>query len=114
MNETDLWTSCPQVRKDIKLGGYNKKRLEQLEAWLDLFMRVPYAQKVMIFLNSYSKMSLSVSVKKEIRQKDINEAFFYGKLEQLTYINLLELATHEPVLILPVNNMLVIDALFKE
>ncbi len=30
MNETDLWTGCPQVRKDIKLGGYNKKRLEQL------------------------------------------------------------------------------------
>ena len=85
------------------MGGYNQKRLEQLGAWMDLFMRVPYVQKVMIFLNSYSKMPLSVSVNKEIRQEDISEAFFYG-----------ELATHEPVLILPVNNVLVIDALFKE
>lgn len=96
------------------MGGYNQKRLEQLGAWMDLFMRVPYVQKVMIFLNSYSKMPLSVSVNKEIRQEDISEAFFYGELEQLTYSNLLELATHEPVLILPVNNVLVIDALFKE
>ena len=66
----------PSRQRSVKVDNYNKKQLENLETWFDLFFRMKYYQKIKIYLDTELE----------------NNCIYEGLLEDLTYTIIQEIS----------------------
>ena len=94
----------------MKMNEYEQKNITD---WFNLFTRMKYNAKVMIYLGKAAETNIipsGIFVYGEYRDEEIKKAYYNGTVGEMTYLNFCDLLDYNIDLIIPMKDVLVISA----